>query len=606
MDKRFTGTKQYSSIVLRITAIFLIAIISVSPVWARSSTEIGQDIINKQKEIEENERRLAESAANRQRYEADAASLQEGVPQLEAQIKQLEEELNGIKLEISILEQEQALKELERERTQFNQNQTIKGSYMDWKSTSHDVRMFVDEDVEFNRIQQYQSAIAGNNKVTIDNLTGELIKIDGQMSVLSQKKADLEVKEAEVQEQKRQLEETLAQLRWGISYEAGNLAAIDNSIKQARQDIDLLSAEQQAAMAREQEILQNNPGVENSAGCDGAVAGSNSFYFCGNGRDLYQGHGVGMSQYGAKGAAEQGASAVSIVEFYYPGAVVTTIAEPAEISIKYCQGNPGLAPYQENCYYGGNYYGPVITERISFIDYLGGLGEMPYSWPVEARKAQMIAARTYALKRTNNGDPNYPICLTSYCQVSYVKNGQTHERQLAIDTQNQVLMYGGVLIDALYSADNSQNNGTADYDTRFQNVYGQANGNYPYLRSVNDQGWAWNSRMYYFQYCGSHACGLWPWKTRTYSYAEFDNFLTWVGNNLYWEFGTAKNAVGNTNYINFERDASGRIKKILIYGTNGSYTLGGWWFKNAWISWVASTGTYDYIYSQTLNVVQNN
>jgi SpoIID/LytB domain protein len=611
LDKRDTSTKQYSSIVLRITILFLAAVISVSPVWARSSTEIGQDIINKEKEIAENQQKLAQSAANKERYASDAANLAQGIPQLEAQIKQLEEELTGLNLEISILEQEQALKELEKEQTQFAQNQTIKGSYMDWKSTSHDVRMFVDESVEFSRIQQYQSAMAGNNKVTIDNLTGELVKIEGQMATLNTKKAEVEAKANEVAEQKRQLEERLAQLRWGIGFEEGNIVSLARAVDQASSDITALSNEQRAAIQREQEILQANPGVTNSAGCDGIAAGANSFYFCGNGRDLYQGHGVGMSQFGAKGAAEKGATAKQILEFYYQGATVSSISEPANITVKYCQGNANLAETYNNCNYGGQNYGPVITEQVSMEDYLSGLAEMSSGWPNEARKAQIIAARTYALKRTNNGDPNTPICLTASCQVSKVKAASSiereRERQNAKDTVGQVVTYSGQLIDAMYSADNSQNHGTANCGTRFQDIYGNPNwGCYPYLSSVDDNHWAWDSRLYASQYCGSYACGLWPWKTRVYTYAEFDQFLNWVGLSLYGEFYSAHVTVGKTNYINFERDPSGRISKILIYGDKGSYTLGGWWFKNAWISWVNASGTYDYIYSQTLNVVQNN
>ncbi|SHN46632.1 SpoIID/LytB domain-containing protein [Cryptosporangium aurantiacum] len=41
------------------------------------------------------------------------------------------------------------------------------------------------------------------------------------------------------------------------------------------------------------------------------------------------GHGRGMSQYGAKGAAKKGLSATKIVNFYYPGAAVTSKGNPA-------------------------------------------------------------------------------------------------------------------------------------------------------------------------------------------------------------------------------------------------------------------------------------
>jgi stage II sporulation protein D len=37
------------------------------------------------------------------------------------------------------------------------------------------------------------------------------------------------------------------------------------------------------------------------------------------------GHGVGMCQWGAKGMAEQGHTARQILEFYYPGTVLSTL-----------------------------------------------------------------------------------------------------------------------------------------------------------------------------------------------------------------------------------------------------------------------------------------
>src|SRR5690606_36495493 len=41
------------------------------------------------------------------------------------------------------------------------------------------------------------------------------------------------------------------------------------------------------------------------------------------------GHGVGMSQWGAKGRADAGQSAAQILAAYYPGAALQTIAQPA-------------------------------------------------------------------------------------------------------------------------------------------------------------------------------------------------------------------------------------------------------------------------------------
>src|SRR5690606_28312215 len=222
-----------------------------------------------------------------------------------------------------------------------------------------------------------------------------------------------------------------------------------------------------------------------------------------------------------------------------------------------------------------------------------GLGEMPENWHIEARKAQMIAARTYAARYTNNGNPNNPICLTTYCQVSYFKNGDTSELAVAQATSGLVITHNGQLIEALYSADNNQGNGTADSDTRFQNLDGSGTQT-PYLRSVNDNQFANSSRLYWNYYCQSSPCGLWKWKTRNYTWNDINNFLHASG------IGYMANEIGGVASISFERDPSLRVKKVWLNGNNGQKrVLGGWWFKYYWNIWVDNIGTYDYIYSQT-------
>ena len=54
-----------------------------------------------------------------------------------------------------------------------------------------------------------------------------------------------------------------------------------------------------------------------------------SFTFTGSG----YGHGVGLSQYGAKGQALEGKSATEILNYYFPQAQVTPVADTATISV---------------------------------------------------------------------------------------------------------------------------------------------------------------------------------------------------------------------------------------------------------------------------------
>ena len=99
-------------------------------------------------------------------------------------------------------------------------------------------------------------------------------------------------------------------------------------------------------------------------------------------------HRNGMSQYGAKGRAEQGQTAEQILKAYYPSANLNKgYSVPATINVD----GFGSMPFEDQ--------------------YLMRIYEMPNSFPKEALKAQAVAARTYAVRRGGS------ICPTESCQV---------------------------------------------------------------------------------------------------------------------------------------------------------------------------------------------
>lgn len=105
-----------------------------------------------------------------------------------------------------------------------------------------------------------------------------------------------------------------------------------------------------------------------------------------------------------------------------------------------------------------------VTE-MELDTYLTGvlLAEMPADFHIEALKAQAVVARTYGLKRYMSGN-KHPgggvctdyTCCQGYCsEADYLGAGGTQEAidrvlQAVKDTQNQVLTYGGTLIEATY------------------------------------------------------------------------------------------------------------------------------------------------------------
>lgn len=125
-------------------------------------------------------------------------------------------------------------------------------------------------------------------------------------------------------------------------------------------------------------------------------------------------HRKGMSQYGARGRAENGQNANQILKAYYG-------KDPVN---KNTDGNISVAG----------------VGSVNFEDYyLMGIAEMPSSWHMEALKAQAIAARTYAYRYKQEGKA---ICVTEACQVfrsSKANNPPESWKQAVQATRGQVL-----------------------------------------------------------------------------------------------------------------------------------------------------------------------
>jgi SpoIID/LytB domain protein len=100
-----------------------------------------------------------------------------------------------------------------------------------------------------------------------------------------------------------------------------------------------------------------------------------------------------------------------------------------------------------------------LIGELPFEEYVKGIAEVPRDWPMEALKAQVVAARTYALNRLQNTDPqgDYDLCATTECQVYVgmkVEAGPWGDRWIrAVDeTAGQVLLYQGQPAITYYSS----------------------------------------------------------------------------------------------------------------------------------------------------------
>lgn len=136
-------------------------------------------------------------------------------------------------------------------------------------------------------------------------------------------------------------------------------------------------------------------------------------------------HRIGMNQYGAYGRAKDGQSYEDILRAYFDG--INFEKKDPKMKIK-VQG-----------------YGEKELD-----EYLLGIYEMPGDWPIEALKAQVVAARSYAVAYTNNGEKE--ICTTQACQVYKGGNKGGNWEKAVRETEGKIMTSGGSAISAWYSS----------------------------------------------------------------------------------------------------------------------------------------------------------
>jgi stage II sporulation protein D len=216
------------------------------------------------------------------------------------------------------------------------------------------------------------------------------------------------------------------------------------------------------------------------------------------------GHGVGMSQYGAMGYAQHGASARDILAHYYTGTSLGT-TDPAKTvrvqltdkigtaritgarqagersldpSVSYTisrhgltqvdlsahgkrvatfnaplqvAGDGGITTFGSKGYRGvlefapGLFGGVSVVNAVSLEDYLQGVvpAESPSSWPAAALQAQAIAARTYAITTARPGSDFDQYADTRSQVYGGVSVETPATNQAVASTRGQVVTYQG-------------------------------------------------------------------------------------------------------------------------------------------------------------------
>ena len=261
------------------------------------------------------------------------------------------------------------------------------------------------------------------------------------------------------------------------------------------------------------------------------------------------GHGVGMSQYGAYGQALAGRTYEQILAHYYTGteigkagrkelrvllaegrravtvssAVPFTAVDASGLMYKLPKGSLTLRPdlslpsdsgpvaaiqplvlrpgkkaplsLDGKLYRGKLELVPQgeflrVVNIVALESYLQGVvaGEVPFSWPAEALKAQAVAARSYAIASLLKGKP-FDLYSDVRSQVYLGVAGEKPSTTKAVlDTTGQVVLYGGKVATTYYFSSSGGKTASA------ADVFGFS---VPYLVSRPDP---WDKQSPYFRW----------------------------------------------------------------------------------------------------------
>ena len=192
-----------------------------------------------------------------------------------------------------------------------------------------------------------------------------------------------------------------------------------------------------------------------------------------------------------------------------------------------------------------------VINELPLDAYLYGVvpEEMPAAWPLEALKAQTVAARTFAVfhggRHIRDG---YDICADTHCQVYGGAAAEKPASTAAVDaTRGMVLYSAGKPIDAFFHTD------SGGMTENSEDVWGTY---YPYLRAAREDNLKTG-----------------PWQVK-YTVPELQLKLNEAGYmpGILKKIELTPLVIGHAAA---DRSASGRVQIIKFFGTKGVSTLTG-------------------------------
>jgi len=338
---------------------------------------------------------------------------------LQSQLNDINKRISALTKQLQVLSADIVSREEDLAYTKEIFNQKAKDQYMFLRLYDPITPfLFADSASQaFQEINLRQRAADADRK-TLEQYAQDLLKLKSDEDLLQKSKDSLAASQKQVAAQTSSL--------------AAEVAKVDVYLAS-------LSAKQQAFIEAKLESLGLSRSAYNmKGGCSSDINPYKDPGFSGTKYAFFT-YGVpnrvGMNQFGAKGRAEAGQNAQAILSAYYNADYTTGRSQSTNIHVV-----------------GRNEFGESINNNWTIEEYLTHLYEMPADFPMEALKAQAIAARSYALSYTNNGSGS--ICPSQQCQVVKLGAHDSNDAwsQAVRATAGIVLTSGGNPIKAWFSS----------------------------------------------------------------------------------------------------------------------------------------------------------
>lgn len=444
------------------------------------------------------------------------------------------------------------------------------------------------------------------SKELLENFIDQITQITTKLDAVSAEAQVLEVQNQSLQDQKNALLAQKEVILASIKEKQGLIAA---SVKEQYNLEKQILNSNLLDSKNERDFIKYN------------FADGDTFTFYGGGSE----HGLGMSQYGAKGMAERGYSYRTILNHYYNKTQVTDTGNNPEVKILVATGTGKIyarggswrvagktgnlaangfvdfgaghftvfdasgRPTKQGSYsqkltlqslssdtrfelafknsYFDTYRGNIevtrsggqslVINKLPVESYLRGVvpAECSAAWPLDALKAQALAARSYAYRHLG-GSP-YDMDDTQQFQVYLGSKWEAGTSDSAVsETAGEVITYDGQIIPAYYHST------SGGYTENNDLIWGGEKR--PYLRAVSSP---YETDSPY-----------WSWQTRSYTKAELQAILA---------TSELTKVAGFTSLKVVSRGTSGRIIALEVIGSKETKRVSGADFKQVFNAAIA-------------------